>query len=175
MTEATDQKQRERPIGTASYETQQLADRLKKAAAAESYDVIPYSELSQIIAADVQREGRSYLISARRIVERDTGRLFGVVLDRGVKLLEINEQAALGTDYVMRTKRLTRRAVTRLAHAQTEKMSADQLREHHTNASILGAMGLFMRPKSIAKIEDAVDKCSAKLAIGETLKLFEQR
>jgi hypothetical protein len=165
-------EEKTKAIGTATYETQLLADRLKKAAIEDSYEVIPYAELSAIIGADSQREGRAHLVSARRIVERDAGRLFGVVINEGIKLLTVEEQTAIGPDVVQKVKRATHRGIRRVAKAQTDKMTPEQLHEHNTSASVLGALHLFTRPKSISRIESAVSQQSKTLAIGETVKLF---
>jgi hypothetical protein len=168
----TDTKQK--TVGVASYETQQLAKRLKVAVDAEDYNVIPYSELSAICGFDVQRDGRSYLKSAREIVERDTGRLLAVVPTEGVKLATLEEQTAIAPDVVQRLKRATTKGLKRVARVQMDKLTDEQRRECHTAASVLGAVHLFTKPKSIARIESAVDKAMDKLPIGDTLKLFDK-
>jgi hypothetical protein len=165
-------QEKTKTIGAASYETQQLAEKLKAVVTAENYYVIPYSDLSKLIGYDVQREGYNYLKSAREIVERDTGRLIGVVLGEGVKLLTPEEQVAIGPDSLQRLKRATTRSIKRIGRVQVDKLTDDQRLDYHTTASVLGAVHLFTKPKSVAKIEEAVSKTSDKLAIGDTLKLF---
>lgn len=163
---------KKKTVGIASYETQQLAARLKKAVESDSYEVISYGELTRIIGYDVQAEGRAYLKSAREIVERDTGRLLGVVATEGVKLLTPEEQVAAGHDAITKTKRATSKAIKRIGRVQVDKLTPDQRLDHHVTASVLGAVHLFTSPKSVSKIEGAVQKSADKLAIGDTLKLF---
>ncbi len=163
---------KKKTVGISSYETQQLVARLKKQVDTEDYGIVPYSELSALIGFNVQREGYSYLKSAREIVERDTGRLVGVVAGEGVKLLQPEEQVAIGPDTIDRMRRYTTRGIKRVARVQVEKLSEDQKREYHTTSSVLGALHLFTKPRSVAKIGEAVKTASDKLAIGETLKLF---
>lgn len=161
-------------IYQASYETQQLTERLKRLVAEENYEVIPYSELSELIDRDVQHDdaARGYLMSARRACERETNRLVDVVPGEGVKLLTPREQALLGPDAIARLRRFTRRRIGRMAKAQFDKMNNDEKLQHNLSASILGAVSLFGRSKSIETVRQAVKACADKLPIGETLKLF---
>lgn len=170
--EATGQERKTKTIGQASYETQQLVEKLKAVVTAENYAVVPYSELSKIIGYDVQGDGYSYLKSAREIVERDTGRLIGVVAGEGVKLLTPEEQVAVGPDTLQRLKRATTKGIRRIGRVQVDRLTDDQRLDYHTTASVLGAVHLFTKPKSVSKIEAAVSKASDKLPIGETLRLF---
>jgi hypothetical protein len=165
-------QEKQKTIGQASYETQQLVAKLKAVVTAENYEVIPYADLSKIIGFDVQRDGYSYLKSAREIVERDTGRLVGIVLGEGVKLLTPEEQVAIGPDSLQRLKRATTKSIKRIGRVQVDRLTADQRLDYHTTASVLGAVHLFTKPRSMAKIEEAVSKTADKLPIGDTLKLF---
>ena len=172
MAETINDQEKKKTVGQASYETRQLVQKLTAVVKAESYDVVPYSELSRLIGYDVQRDGYSYLKSAREIVGRETGRLIGVVPCDGVKLLTPEEQVAIGEDSVQRLKRSTSKSIRRIGRVQVDKLTDDQRIDFHTTASVLGAVHLFTKPKSVAKIEDAVSKAADKLAIGDTLKLF---
>lgn len=165
--------EKKKVIGVASYETQQLVARLTEAVKDECYDIVSYDELTSLIGFNVQNSGRSYLTSAKEIVERETGRLLGTVRNEGVKLLTPEEQASIGTESVTRMRRATSKSIIRVARVQTEKLTHDQLREHHATASVLGALHLFTKPKSVNKIKEAVSPSAGKLAIGDTLKLFE--
>ena len=160
-------------IGHASIEAQEIFRRLKRAVDAEDYGVIKYTELSALVGSDVQREERGYRDTARRMVVRETGRLFGIVVGEGVKLLDIAEQVSTSSDAVARIRRATKRSITRAGRVQVAKLTEDQKKEYSTNASVLGALYHFSRPKSVEKIGTAVAKqASDKLAIGDTLKLF---
>jgi hypothetical protein len=157
-------------IHQVSYETQQLAERLKKLSKEEDYRIVPYSELSKIAGHDVQHDpkGRARLMSARKICERETMRLVGVVDGEGVKLLTVEEQASLPGEL----KRFSRRSRGRLEKVQYDKLNNEQRIEHGVSASILGAVEMFGRSKSIERLRGAVKTTSEKLAIGDTLALF---
>jgi len=161
-------------IHKLAYETQQLVERLKKAVTKEDYDVIGYAELSKIAGHDVQNscKGRSRLSSARRICERETGRLLGIVEGVGVKLETVEEQAAEPSHMLNRLKRMSRRSRQRLEKVQYDKLGNDQKIEHGVAASVMGAVELFGRSKSLERLRGAVKTASDKLAIGDTLALF---
>lgn len=160
-------------IGHASIESQEIFRRLKKAVDADDYSVITYEELSALVGTDVRKDERYYLNTGRRIAERETGRLFGVVAGLGVKLLLPDEQVAQGADAVQRIRRATKRSITRIGRVQVDKLNDEQRKEYSTNASVLGALHHFSKPKSVEKIATAVvNHNAAKLAIGDTLKLF---
>ena len=172
--EQVGQETKKKTVGQACYETQQLVAKLKAIVAAEHYDVVPYQDLSALIGYDVQAngEGYGYLKSAREIVERETGRLIGVVAREGIKLLTPEEQVAICPDTMQRLKRANAKGIRRIGRVQVDKLTEDQRLEYHTTASVLGAIHLFTKPKSVSKIEAAVSAASDKLAIGDTLKLF---
>jgi hypothetical protein len=161
-------------IKVASYETNQLAERLKKQVAAECYDIIPYEELSNLIGRDVQKDPAAYgyLRTARAICERDTNRLVDAVAGEGIKVLTPHEQAALGAEGIARLKRFTNRRLDRMARVQYDKLEPTEKVQHNLAASVFGAVQLFSRQKSIEKLTSAVQKATDKLAIGDTLKLF---
>jgi hypothetical protein len=161
-------------IHQVSYETQQLAERLKKLSKEEDYRIVPYSELSKIAGHDVQHDpkGRARLMSARKICERETMRLVGVVDGEGVKLLTVEEQASLPGVVLGKLKRFSRRSRGRLEKVQYDKLNNEQRIEHGVSASILGAVEMFGRSKSIERLRGAVKTTSEKLAIGDTLALF---
>lgn len=159
--------------GTCTYESQQLARRLMELVERDDYSCVPYSELSRIADTDVtDGRGRSYLATARRICERETGRLVDVVVGEGVKLLTVDEQAVLAPDTIKRLKRMTRRRADRLARVQFDKLNGEQKRDHNIVASTIGAIRLFLKPSSQKQLGSAVEKSQKKLDYSETLDLF---
>jgi len=52
-------------------------------------DFVTYEELNGIIGRDVQKEGRGFLNTARSMAEREDGKIFGVVINQGLKRLDV--------------------------------------------------------------------------------------
>lgn len=161
-------------LGVRSYETQQLVIALKKLVATDNYDVLTYAELSRICGKDVQHEGRGNLESAVRAAELETSRLFGTVFKEGVKLMTPKEQPTVATDGLVRIRRAVNRRIKRIGRVQMDKLDSEGRTQLGVAASVLGAMQMFSRPKSVEKIAHAVRQTEERLAIGETLKLFNQ-
>lgn len=163
-----------RPVGQRSYETQLLVDRLK---ALEPGELITYAELSSIAGVDVHDRnghGVSRLDTARRIVEAEAGFLVGPDPGVGIKRLTPIEQAALAVDSLTRLRRSNRKRLRRLSLVEYAKLNAEQQQKHNLAASVFGVVELFTRRKSLERISGAVEKETAKLAIGNTLALFSE-
>ena len=167
-----DMEEEARVIGTRSVETNQLMEALRKAVSENRSEPIAYDELSNLIGRNVQGDGRGYLDSARRGIEQETGRLFGVVRKVGVKLLDPSEQATIAPDATTRIGRTAKRAITRGALVQTDKLSSAERLTHNAALSAMGVMYLASRPKSLAKIAEVAAAATDTLPVGDTLRLF---
>jgi len=149
-----------------------LVDRLTKLTPAE---VVGYHELAKIAGMDVRPGGKGYdrLSRARLIVERESLFLLGIVPGEGVKRLVPEEQAAIANSSVTGLKRFVRRRGKRLAIVEYGKLNPTQQIQHNMAASVLGAVQLFTRPKSLEKLSGAVHEAHGKLPVGNTLSLFQ--
>ena len=160
-----------RVIGQRAYETQLLADRLLKTQPGE---LVSYEELSKIAGMDVRPGGPGYgrLGSARNIALCEGRILLEPVAGEGIKRIVPEEQAGLGPKYVSTLKRASRRRLRKLAAVEYDKLNDQQRTQHNVAASVLGCVEVFTRPKSLEKLTGAVQQATAKLPIGDTLKLF---
>jgi len=160
-------------IGSRSYETQLLVDVLKELKADE---ISHYELLTKTCGADV-RSGIGYarLKSARRIVEVECGFLLGVVPGVGIKRLPPDEQAAIATKHIVSLKRTTHKRLKRMALVEYDKLNQQQQQQHNTAASVLGVVAMFTTPKSLERLLGAVQQSASKLAIGDTLSLFNSQ
>jgi hypothetical protein len=149
-------------------DAQLLIERLGKAEAGET---IAYRELSEVIKRDIQKF-RGPLMTARRALQRERQIVFECVTDVGLKRIvgiEIVDSAATATHAIGRT---AKRAVRKLGCAEYETMDAGGKIKFNATASILGAVELFARPKSMKALEQRVEETANKLPSAETLRLF---
>jgi len=157
---------------TPKIEAQMLARRLIESVEHNDYELISYGVLSVIAGADVTKEMRGCLMTARKIAERETGRLFDCIPRQGIKLLTPQEQASVSDQSMTSLKRLTKRKLWRLERVEFDKLPEEAQTRHSLAASVLGTVALFMRPKSQQKLLGAVTARNGRLAIGDTLRLF---
>ena len=166
-----DQQKTEGVIKPRAFETQMLYQRLQKAASGDDYSLIPYAELSAVASVDVQSDGRGNLQRARKAIENETGRLFGVVRGEGVKLLTVEEQANEADAAITATRRHTTRKLTRLSRVEFDKLP-DAAQERHKVATLtLGMARLFTRAKGQRRLEELAEN-TARPDVGKTLELF---
>ena len=157
-------------IQEVSAESRLLYGRLREASTGET---ITYQELSVICGRNVQHEGRGNLTTARRMAQRNDNKVFGVVINEGVKLL--GDQAIVDSCYGTSSK--IRRMAKREAIRQTcvedfDALSSEHKARHNAAISMYGALSLMTRQKQILKLEEAVKDAQAKLPLKKTLELF---
>ena len=149
-----------------------LYERLKKT---EKGETVSYSDLSGIIDRDVQKEGRGYLDTARKMALRLNGLVFEAVRNVGIKCLTDEENASTtGSHAFCRIRRVTSTAVKKLtALDDFDKLSNSAKIQHNTSLSMLGAMSQAIRPNKIKKIEAEVAKVNERLALNKTIEMFK--
>jgi hypothetical protein len=160
------------PSFVCGIEPRSLADWLIKQAAAKDYDrVITYSEMSDVAGVDVQ-EKRGVLTTARNVVHREAGLVFGTVIGQGVKLCTSAEIVGIGDHALRHVRKTTGKAIRKMASVKFEELSSvDQVR-HNTTVSFLGAMRLMTNASSRKRLEGAVAAKQARLEVRDTLNLF---
>lgn len=159
-------------IGTVSFETRMLADRLLQATPDTPF--ITYTMLSALIGKNVQDDGRHNLDAARAIVFREKQMLFGIVWDEGIKLLTDVERVATGEGVKDRVRRLTRRGIRNVMSVQNfDALPQDQKVKHHLYVSLFRITDASTRPKKIMEIEGSVRDVMRALNAKEVLRLFE--
>lgn len=158
-------------IRETSIDAKLLYQRLRKA---EIGEFIPYSELSEIIGQDVQKKGRGFLTTARRMCEREDKKTFGVVINEGLKLLDNGEIIGTAEFSVRHIKRTSRRSIKRLSCIEdlSTLENGEKIR-FNTFASILGVMATMGQERSIRKIQNKVQETQERLPYAKTLEAFK--
>lgn len=146
---------------------------VKRLARCEVGELIKYSELSQLIGRNIQ-EKRDILDSARRVTQRDHKKVFGVVMNEGVKRLSDAEIAESWKPDVASIRRKCGRAARRISVADYEKLSDEQKRKANTGLAIVGVISHMSKPKNAEVIEGAVDRQPKRLDFSETVALFQK-
>jgi len=164
----TKQNGTHRPKFVVSFETQQLADRLKSL---QVGDIVSYEELSRLAGENVQQHS-ARLRSARKMVERDSGFLLAPIRGIGIKRIEPTEQAMIGPNAIQKARRRTNRDLFRMSLVAFDALTDEQKAAHNTAASALGAMELFTRARSLHKLAAAVGNQHERIPVADTLKLF---
>lgn len=166
------------PAFQATYETQQLVNRLKQLVEANDHNVIPYSELSAIAGGDVQHDSKpkGYLRTARETCEKECNRLFGVVPGIGVKLLAPGqEQAGFANDRLTRMRRASRRSKTRISRIQWDQMKEEDRRLALLALTFVSTVAAFSSPSRLKRLDAEIAKSGAALPVATTLALFSPK
>lgn len=161
-------------IGTISWETRAMADRL--ASAKPETRFISYSVLSGIIGKNVQTDGRHNLEAAKGIVLRERGMLFGTVWNEGVKLLDDSERVATGEGVKNRMRRLARKGIRSVMSVlEFDNLPKEQQVKHHLYVTLFRVTEQSTRPKKILQLEGEVKDVMRALKAKEVLALFEKK
>ena len=157
--------------GEIGIDAQLLAKRLGQMTQGEEVD---YAELGKIVGRDVQVEARGALQSARRVVHREQGLVFGVKRGWGLRCLEDAEIIHTAAGTMRHIGKMARRKSRDLAAVKDYAALSDQEKvRHNASLSILAVIDHGVKGKAIQKVEIAVGKERDKLAIAKTLELFK--
>ncbi len=163
-----------RPRFRISPETRMLADRI---ASLEVGETITYKELSSLVGEDVQKSAGGALRAARRMCQRDKQIVTDPVTNVGIIRLSDNETVASGDSVMRKIRRAARRGIDRVsAVSRFDDLPNESKIRHNALMSGFGVVAAFMKPKSIKKIEGAVNTAqTGQLPIGRTLEVFQRR
>lgn len=153
-----------------SLDVQVLEKRMRKS---EVGDTINYSELTELIGADVTNGARSRLQSARRILERDCI-VFATIPTVGIKRLSDSQVVATGPSFISKINRVAKRATRRMAAVQDfNALSNTDKILHNSIAAHSGALLAATTSKAREKVRRGVEENSGELlAAKRTLELL---
>lgn len=152
-----------------SFFVQTIIDRIQKMAVG---DTVPLAELAALVSGNPKSNlFRSQLASARRAVQRDGRKVFGVA---GGAITRLDDPAIVSTasDTLQRIRRASVRGVARLGCVDYAALSQADRARHDAAASHLGILAECSRPKVVAKIADKALEKQQKLTLDETLAAF---
>jgi hypothetical protein len=154
--------------------SKETADLIKHLRTVEIGNTATYADLSTIAYGDVQKRCRANLDSARRILQHEEQMLFGTITGVGLKRLSDLEVSQEGKAGIKKVRRVIKRTVKRLACVSDfDNLPNEAKVDHNSSLSILGAIDLFSKKDSINKISNQVKTANDRLAIGQTLELFQ--
>jgi len=165
-------KDPKRPIGTISIDTRVVYDRLK---ATQIGETVLYADLTKLIGRDIRGVASWVLQSARRKALHDDQLVFGSVRNEGVRRLADTEIVDTGHDAITQIHRRSVRSLRKLASVQdfSALPPQDKVR-HNAYASLLSISAHATRDKQVKKIEQAVEKSQAALAVQRTLDALKE-
>ena len=156
--------------GTINVDVSILLERLRST---KNGDVIPYKELSELIGADVQRNSRHILASARNIAKGERI-YFGAVTRIGLQRLDDSAKVRTGAGLLNRVRRVTRAAANTLAAVDNfDLLSNEDKIIHNTTMSVCGVLLQATSEKVREKISDHVAPVEGgHLAMRKSLEMF---
>ena len=156
--------------GMMATETRIVLERLSKVQPGET---VTYRELDQLTACDIRQ--RVYVINtARNKLLSEEGKVFVTERGIGVRLLENEEIAKLGTQDTSRISHIARRCAKKLAAADYDALSSDGKIRHNANMTVMMLFQRASTAKSLKLIEEKVKINTNPLPMAETLKLFSK-
>jgi|DEB19_MinimDraft_3_1074340.scaffolds.fasta_scaffold09149_2 hypothetical protein len=131
-----------------------------------------YDEMSKIIGRDVRVFAISSLRSARNLLLREKGMVFGV--ETNVGLVRLNDSEIVSSVEADRKKvhRASAKVIRKLGCVKFDSLDDTQKKVHVTMSAQFGVLAMMSQKSSTKKIEESVKSSDATLAIGNTLKLF---
>ena len=146
-----------------------IADRLNRL---DVDELVPYSELSDIIKRDVQRGGRYVMDAARRRLLRDEGKVFGAVTNEGLKRLNDAEKVDLFNSATKRIRRKARRTSRILMSVNYDSLTPEEQTRHNLGLSVMGVISHITDGRKVRRLEAKIAEKHAIMAARESLSLF---
>ena len=138
-------------------------------------DFVSYGELAAAIGGrNVQGAARALLRTARKHIEQDYNILTEAIAGKGIARTGAYAGVLVGaTRHIGRT---SRKALRRVGRAIADKeLSNDERIAVGAHMSALGAIGLFVKPSNVKKLEGKLAELKvSELPTAETLRLFEK-
>lgn len=161
------------PPSHISADTVRIIRRLESA---KIGDVITYQELGSLIGAGVSpgNPGYSKLATAKRVLLRERGMVFGAVLNQGVKRLNDSEIVDDTHNGIRRLRRMNIRQELKLASVDDRRLNEhDRVRANCMRTLLAFNRDIFSK-KRIGMIENQVKSENTRLSLEDTLKLFKK-
>lgn len=160
-------------IPELSVEVMELVSFLKET---KTDQVVKYSELSEIICADVQcPNGRSKLASARRILQRREKIQFEAVWNVGLRRVS---SGSVATTSMPETRKKMGSLVNRQTHklrtiANPKDLSKEETNAYYTAVSMLGVLAEMTKVSRAKEIETKVRMDGKPVNVATVLQMFK--
>lgn len=144
-------EQKKSIIAQVSITAKLLVIRLQKANIDE---IITYEELSQLAGQDVQHQARSAMETARRIVMKESGKVFDPVRGVGLKCLSREATIQVATTFTTKTRRLANRTKRKLdTITDPATLDAQHFAKYAMVGSVIALIKDITKEKTQKKIE----------------------
>ena len=144
-----------RTIQEAAAETRLLEARLSLVAAGG--DQVAYVDLNAAGHCNVQKEGRGYLTTARRMVRRDKGAVFRCIRGVGLERVRPEDAHTIGESARTTIHNKARETVKNLVAATDgAEMDNDARLKTNTQLALMGAMALLTTRERVKRLAAAV-------------------
>lgn len=154
-----------------THETALLAKHLEQL---QVGDVATYEELNAVVFGNVRGGNKGNLAAARKILQREKNILFGTIRNTGIKRLSDAEVVSEGSRGMSVIRNAARRFSSRITCLQDfDALTVEAKAKHNASLSVFGAIAHFTKPSNVRQVEASAQAANDRLAIGQTLKIFE--
>lgn len=155
-----------------SYDTRLLVEKLSSVKEGET---VSYDDLDKAIGRDVRNGAYCLLLSARRIVRRDSGIVFETIRNVGLKR---SDNAGIVNNIISTTPRKIRSLIGQqaknLACVNGENLEEPIRIKRDMSLAFLGMVDLMTKPSKLEKLEAKIaESPQHKLPTNEMLALFK--
>jgi hypothetical protein len=161
------------PSRTRAAETDRLIKFLRTI---QDERTIPYSEIREVGGfgtKDKEERVRGLLRSAVWAILREDARVFAVVNGIGIKLANVIEVMEIGEDVIHRARRMTKRAIRKMATVNPEELPKEKLPLYCATSAQLAALSQLGERKTRNRIQQHTTQFQQNLSVAETLKLAQ--
>lgn len=114
---------------------------------------------------------RSYVYSARQIIRSEHNVLFTAVRGKGIRRV-LNDEIPLQNHRLERIRRTTREGLKDLSCAEYEKLNQSGKTACDTKRSVYAVLGSVTKPKTMLKLQSAVEETKNAIPIGNVLRIL---
>lgn len=158
----------------ASAENTADVESLARALSALSIDeTVTYQQLTNLIGRNIQ--SHYWLLNkARKIVEEETGSLYEVVRNVGIKRLASEDAANVGLSVIGKVRRTATNGIKRLANVRCNDMPAEEANKVLAHRSQLGAIALVADGRKSVTVAKEAAVNGGVVPAGRVLDLFKR-
>lgn len=136
-------------------------------------EIVTYEALSQMIGRDVRKSAYGCLGTAKKVLQRDYGIIFGVVVNEGLKRLPPALVVADSERAVKHIRKTARAGVQKLATVDLSRLTPEEKTNFNVRASHLGVFVAMTESNAVKKLESEVAKAQQSLPLAKTLEAFK--
>lgn len=136
-----------------------------------------YPEMNRRVGRNLNGAERYVLTSARRVLERDSGKVFVTERGIGIRRATNGQVARLSTDHVVnKTRRVVRQGKKRDALVNVQSLDADDRDAYYIGRAVRQMLDATVGRKMRSKIAQEIqDRGGEPIDLTETIGLFQRK